>query len=447
MAVRLEFLTTDPEEIELANRYWSMNEHGEFLEVLKDLVPFRELRQPAHLTKYVRELCVAYDLNHLCECGNPIRASGRTDLKKFAGRSSRSCHECLQTAQRKKDAEEAADKAELDAQLVTHSDWMKRRTISYQDLSDDAVLILRALYASVGPRLWQGRFKHDDCNDLAPYDCGSFINRLYRQGVLSDDPEPARRGTYFLAEGKVCIRLEYAHLFLSPDEDFGSGDEAFSLLLNRVFTDADALSNLWLDYACADVTWYLMDQCDLHTQQIHPEDYVKTQDLIRDGLRTHSVAQMWFVMWKVARDAAALSRRSYYSQQSATATIPTKIRKQLELADKDGNLRDTWKRSAHHIAGTLGTVFDQIFGIDENTPGAKVLSMFEQLCKPMESDTALDELAVFFMKDTLETNNSLPALEAFAEMIRSGLTTEEALIEAVQSKPKQMANISSDLSK
>ena len=443
MAVRLEFLTTDPEEIELAERYWRMNEHGEFLEVLKDLVPFRELRQSAQLTKYVRELCVAYDLNHLCECGDPIRASGRTDLKKSAGRSLRSCHECLQTAQREKDAQEAAERAELDAHLAAHIDWMKRRTISYEELSDDAVLILRALYASVGPRLWQGRFKHDDCSDLAPYDCGSFVNRLYRQGVLGDDPEHAWKGTYFLDEGKVRIRLEYAHLFLSPDEDFGSGEEAFSLLLNREFTDADALSNLWLDYACTDVTWYLMDQCDLHTQQIYPEDFVKIQALIRDGLRTYSVAQMWFIMWKVARDAAALSRRTYYSQQSATATIPTKIRKQLELADKDGNLRDTWKRSNHHIAGTLGTVFDQLFAIDENSPGARVLSMFEQICKPIESDNELDDLAASFMKDTLETNTSLPALEAFAEMIRSGLTTEEALIETVESK--RLAKIHSEL--
>ncbi|MGY4526837.1 hypothetical protein [Pseudomonas sp. TE21394] len=435
MAVKLEFLTTDPEEIELASRYWGMNEHGEFLEVLKNLVPFRELKQPAQLTKYVRELCIAYDLNHQCKCGNHIRASGRTDMKKTVGHSNRSCDACLQTAQREQEAKEAAEKAELDALLSTHIDWMKHKTISYQELSDDAVLILRALYASVGQRLWTDRFKHDDCHDLSPYSSGSFVNRLYRQGVLGDDPERAWHGTYFLAEGKVRIRLEFAHLFLPPDEVYGSGEEAFGQLRDWEFTDAEALSNLWLDYACDDVTWYLMDQCDLHNQQIYPEDYVKIQDLIRDGLRTYSVAQMWFIMWKVARDAAALSRRSYYSQQSATATIPTKIRKQLEIADQTGDLRDTWKRSNHHIAGTLGKVFNELFAIDERSPGARVLNMFEELCTPQEPASAIDDLASAFMRDTLETNKSLPALEAFAEMIRSGLTTEDALIETVQRHP------------
>jgi hypothetical protein len=41
------------------------------------------------------------------------------------------------------------------------------------------------------------------------------------------------------------------------------------------------------------------------------EDLVKIQDLFREGLLTRSVLQMWFIMWTVARYAAALSRRSY----------------------------------------------------------------------------------------------------------------------------------------
>lgn len=436
MAVKLEFLTTDPEEIELVNRYWGMNEQGEFLELLKDLAPFREIKHGSQLTKHVRELCIAYDLNHLCKCGNNIRATGRTDLKKVAVQSSRPCDECLQTQQREKEEQEAAQKAVLDAKIALHIAGVKRKTISYQEVPEDAVLVLLALYGIVGARLWAGRFKYDDCRVLTPHAPGEFIERLYDQGILADDPEGAWCGTYYVNGDSLCIRLDYAHLFLPPDEAYGSGEETFSQLRDRTFTDAEALSNLWLDYACDDVIWYLMNQCELHNQEIYPEDYVKIRDLIRDGLRTYSVAQMWFIMWKVARDAAALSRRSYYSQQSATATIPTKIRKQLEIADQTGELRDTWKRSHTHIAGTLGKVFSELFAIDERSPGASVLNMFEELCKTREPvDEVVDELAATFMRVALERNKSLPALNAFSEMVRMGLTTEDALIETVHRYP------------
>lgn len=435
MAVKLEFVTIDPAEIELAQRYWAMSEQGEFLEVLKDLLPFRELKQPAQLKKYVAQPCIAYDMNHLCSCGQPIRASGRTDLKKVSAQSNRACDRCLQTKREEKEAREAAEKAELDVKLVHHRDWMKRKTIAYQALPDDAVLVLRALYASVGPRLWVGRFKLDHCRELSPYNGADFIERLYDQGHLGDDPEGAWQGTYYLKGEQFCIQLGYAQLFLPPDEKFGSGEEAFKVILDRAFIQGEALSKLWLDYACDDVTWYLMDQCELHTQIIYPEDLAKIQDLIRDGLRTYSVAQMWFIMWKVARDAAALSRRSYYSQQSATATIPTKIRKQLELADQKGELR-AWNRSSSHIAGTLGMVFSDLFEIDEHSDGASVLSMFERLGKSHEPLDEFDELAVAFMRDTVDSNTSMRALNAFAEMVRSGLTTEDALIETIQRNPE-----------
>ncbi|MFF7108892.1 hypothetical protein [Pseudomonas sichuanensis] len=436
MAVKLEFLTTDPEEIELANRYWAMNEHGEFLEVLKELLPFRELKQPAQLAKYVRKICIAHDLNHACKCGNQMRTDGRSDVKKVPRQSHYPCEQCVQAQQREQQARAAAEKAELDVQLASHIDWMKRKTIVYLELEDDVVLLLRALFDAVGPRLWNGSFTHDTCSGLTPYNPGDFINELYGKGVLGDVPEGTHPNTYFLYEGRLRIRLNQAKLFLPPDADMGCGEEIFDLMMDRQFTNSEALANLWLDYACDDVIWYLMDQCDLHNREILPEDFVKIRDAIRHGLRTHSVAQMWYIMWKVARDAAALSTRSYYSDHRATATIPGKIRKQLEIAEKKGELRSDWNRQQAHIAGTLGMVLNEHFGINEYSRGAAVLKMFERLSDQSESAGGFEGIATAFMRDTLDLNTSLPALEAFAEMIRSGLTTEDALIETVQRNPE-----------
>ena len=61
MAVRLEFETTDSQEIELAKRYWAMDEEGAYLERVADLLPFREITQASMVAKFVRQICTAYD--------------------------------------------------------------------------------------------------------------------------------------------------------------------------------------------------------------------------------------------------------------------------------------------------------------------------------------------------------------------------------------------------
>src|SRR5690606_24919387 len=151
--------------------------------------------------------------------------------------------------------------------------------------------------------------------------------------------------------------------------------------------------------------------------------------------RRYSVAQMWFIMWKVSKDAAALASRPYYSRESAAATIPTKIRKQLEIADQGSVLRNEWTRPEPHISGSLGMVFNSLFGLDEYSKGADVLELFVSLGSQGHEDVELSELAATFMKVTLDGENSLPALETFADMIRAGLSTEDALWEAVNRHP------------
>lgn len=52
MAVKLEFLTQDLEEIALATRYWAMDEDGVYLEKVSELVPFREITQSGLIAKH-----------------------------------------------------------------------------------------------------------------------------------------------------------------------------------------------------------------------------------------------------------------------------------------------------------------------------------------------------------------------------------------------------------
>ena len=362
MAVRLEFETTDSQEIELAMRYWAMDEDGVYLERVADLLPFREITQVGKVSKFVRQICTAYDENQICpECDGRIQIGARAEAKKAPQRSSRPCEECQKIQQEEKEKQEASQRAELEEKLAPYISRVREATISYSELPDDTVLILQAIYALVGLRLTQGGFSLDDCEALTPQGTSGFIDRLYKQGVLQDDPAAAKPGTYWIQDGEIWYSKASAHYFLPPDPCERENQAALNILFDREFSDSVALTELWLDHALTDVMCYFEYQCHLHNHSLSAGDIDNIKATVRHGLRKYSVAQMWFIMWKVTRDAAALASRSYYNIQTAAATIPNKIRKLLENADQGVEPRNEWTRPAPHITGSLGMGFYSFF--------------------------------------------------------------------------------------
>jgi len=426
MAVRLEFETNDEQEIEFATRYWAMDQEGSFLEHVADILPFRELTQAGQVAKFVRQICTAYDENQICsECNGLIQIGARIDAKKRPQRARRPCKECQKAEQEAMLRQEEIQRAELEAMLAPYISHAREVTISYSELADDTVLILKAIYTLVGPRLTQG-FPLSACEELTPQGAGAFIERLCEQGVLADDPAASKPGAYCIQDGQLMFDPSSASYFLPPDTREGETQIALNIMFNRDFSDAMALTELWLDYALTDVMEYFEYQCALHNHPLSDEDFAKTESIVRQGLRRYSVAQMWLIMWRVVRDAAALASRSYYSPQKAAATIPKKIHKLLENAAQGAEPSNEWNRPERHIKGALGMAFYSDFGLDEYSKGVDVLALFNRLdAKEDASDP--HTLAEKFMRKALEIKHSLGALEAFAHLVREGLTTEEAL--------------------
>ncbi len=325
--------------------------------------------------------------------------------------------------------------AELEAKLAPYISRAREATISYSALPDDTVLILQAIHALVGPLLTQGTFSLDDCEAMTPQGTGGLIDRLYKQNILQDDPAAAKPGTYWIQDEKLWFSKASARYFLPPDADLGGSQAALNMLFEREFSDSVALTELWLDHAVTDVMCYFEYQCDVHNHILCAADVDKIKATVRHGMRKYSVAQMWFIMWKVTRDAAALASRSYYNRETAAATIPNKIRKQLENADQGTELRNEWTRPEPHITGSLGMMFYSLFGLDEYTKGTDAQALFDRLGEKSGGEINLHALAAAFMKTALENESALFALEDFAEMVRVGLTTEDALKETIDRNP------------
>ncbi|UVM69406.1 hypothetical protein LOY34_13040 [Pseudomonas sp. B21-009] len=439
MAVRLEFLTQDPEEVALVTRYWAMDEEGVFLEKVNTLVPFREVTQSGAIAKYVRALCQAIDENQMCRnCGGPITVGSRAEVKKTFQESG-PCEPCALEIRQKKQEAQHLEEIELQKQLAKHAERARATKISYNGLKDDQRFILMAMDTLLGPRLAFEAFREREIADLSPWNAGSYLTRLYNSGVILDDPSQARKGTYYLHDGKLHAQWQSIQYFLPPDQFWGRGIEGLDHLKEKPFTDAESLTNLWFDYAVGDVIRYLVDNCHTFNLDLNREEIEKIESSVRHGLENYSVAQLWFVMWKVVKDTSSLANRQYWNRNKAAATIPNQVRKQIEKADKEGGIDKYWNRPEHHISGALGMEFISVFDINELTTGRQVRAKFVQ-CNPAPV-LDIENLATSVLETALSSNISHWTISKFAELVRQGLDTNDALTELVKRNPEVFSEL------
>ncbi|WP_346829933.1 hypothetical protein ABDX87_23005 [Pseudomonas abietaniphila] len=433
MTVNLELMTDDPEERQLAIRYWAMSNTGDFLEKVIDLVPFRHITHSGTLASHVRELCRAFDNNLTCpHCDACMEVKSRSAVKKNPQKSFSPCPACEEVQVRQKRAEQAAAAAALELRLNAYVERLPSGPIDYHLLGDDEALLLLALDLAISPRLISESFTLDECKALAPMDVALLIDKLKTAGVVREDPHSAAPGTYFLRDDNLMVNTHFIPYALVPDQHLGRTEEAMQILLAREFCDSAALFNLWLDFASADAVCYLLDKCRAFHHDLNENQLNEIRSTLRNGLRTHSVSQIWFVIWKNVKDAASLARLVYYTEVRATATIPGKIRRTLEKIEKEGSIVRKWDRPDYQPAGTLGMLFNELFGIDEDTPGSDVLARFAELQPEATTDSAhLPEAEAVrrLLYDALMNDSGPEMMFRFAQLIRGGSEIGSAIMQ------------------
>lgn len=434
MRIVFEVYTASPSERELVARYWALNEDGSFREHVADLLPYADIPNSQGLVKHIQQISSAWDTEQTCErCGSFKVLSCRTDFRPRPMSDILVCQACRENElqNERRENENAAMRLRERIDKITAENLSA--TISYAAIDDDIALILIALDKAISPRLLTGTFMRSDCRSLTPADSNSLILRLWKAGVILDLPTKAATDAYFLEDDSVWHYTNKVVYFLVPDRDNGKDEDAFSILSSRSFVDHQALRSLWLDYAVSDCMAYLYSQCALHNLEITIEDSAETGSILRTALLTYSVAQLWSVLWKVVRDAASLTARTYYNYAKAAATIPGKIRRNLEKVSKDKAAIKSWNRPDDQPAGTLGDVLYEYFGVDEDTPGREVMSLFpvsdtNDLERGLKrTPEELEGLVCSLMPRAIAHNRELEVMLHFARRIRSGDNIEEAL--------------------
>lgn len=418
----------------LIARYWATDDNGKFIEPVNSLIPYGSLKNSQQLVKFINEISSAWDTGQICpNCQGHNLLSSRAEVMSQLGQTYCICNTCKDKEAIELKIAEKEKSDELAKQLIAVFDRNLAATIEYEQIPVDIVLILIALDRVLNPRLITGSFMRSECQGLVPTDSDLFVQRLWEAGVILDLPNKALPQAYVLKEEGLHHYRHKVAYFLVPDEQLGKDEAAFGFLADRDFSGCSELRQLWLDYAVCDCLAYLFDQCALHNLEALPEDHAEIKSVLRTALQVHSVAQIWSVIWKVVREAASLSTRVYYNKAKAAATIPGKIKRQIERVVKSDAPMNSWRRSADQPAGALGDVFYEYFGFDESTTGIEVMSALadqEGEGEHVVVDPPIDlieEQVCTLMRRAIAHNLEAEVILFFAARIRDGDDVQQAL--------------------
>jgi len=337
----------DSDEIEMAVQYWTRNEDGSSWGAAVREIAERFGIEAHELPAVVRRIAQAYDLQIRCiDCNAPRIVESRSALSGVTG-GNYICEECRSA------------RAEIQATQVRIRTALRReqfisiiRRVSspdgcfdYSEIDYfDAVLSYAIMLASdtscASGRVGDPRQLSMCSSDILT---GKLLSDLFNDSILifcEDTPlEAAHESTF--ETGKLCYYPLSVNWQFAADE----GDRTFSQVFRQLAAVIDAraddptsnpaINRLWWTLALDDARNYLREQTHLHCLPTR-EPGEKTEEALRYALQRFSIPQVRNLIWRVTKDAAALSTRRDFHRMHALNTIPGALIRICDRALSDG---------------------------------------------------------------------------------------------------------------
>lgn len=232
------------------------------------------------------------------------------------------CHNCL-------DAEKRAIQDVINGSLnVAKSDYDYQCERGYVKLL--LASVLRSGQDERDPLLIHPRLTMKE-HLLAPDDMAfEIIEHLVKEGWLrlsgTTSPESVT-----IVDGKLTsINVFLATYNLNVEEGFNLIDE----VLNPTIDNDAGILIVWNEVALRECKEYLHYQ--MKEYRLVGEIGVKTVSVLKEGLKTFSVSQMFNLIWGATKDAAALYQKGGMTKAHAVNTIPGSIQRKIDKAIAEG---------------------------------------------------------------------------------------------------------------
>lgn len=315
--ISLKFKTDNELLIALCSKYWEQNEDCEF--VNKVPVLYRKFKIPAgKLNKLITDSCEAFTDSYVCsDCKVPYIFSSRFDYK-LRGNGSKSwkCSKCLLAEEERKE-QERINRQKQFRRIVEEKYKIKNRVPADTGLLsfEEAVFLLAFIRLYAAEDYSFARPVSSARDRLAPTDnyCRLIVETLFKRKLILVDPgspveafcgEQAER--FYIYE--VMWKLPYGILSEDP-RDFAIELEAYIRLNLWPERWHDESICLWRNVALSECLQYLNFSLQEHGFNFSPGD--KTISVLNNLLNDYSTSQIFNIIWRSVKDAAAYYVREH----------------------------------------------------------------------------------------------------------------------------------------
>ncbi|QSB14031.1 restriction endonuclease [Natronosporangium hydrolyticum] len=352
---------------ELCGMYWTTSEDGSFTYTVEALA--KRFGEPSHrISRLVSKSCFARSTSRRCsECNQGFVYKSRSEWNSSTRHVSGRCRTCIQAEEQRLRKERERANAEMRnqvLQLVTVVD--DESEIYAEDLDMSAAFVLAALLEDA-EEISQGittpvcdrtdrltptpNYDHKLLRDVSSlglvkiHPSSSLDAFVWEEDrTLGEAYHPARASFYLCGSGSLASRAD-AYL------------KNFAQTLSRTsWPDrwVDRFSAFWFDVATAECEAYLVYLLRQHGLNFTPGQ--KTDEVLRRALKWYSIGQVYYFIWRAAKDSTAYRARERVSAKQAANSAVTRISTDIERAYANGWQVSTFRRDSRLPLSTLSHI-------------------------------------------------------------------------------------------
>lgn len=345
MDVELTTDTDDPAIADLCKLYWTIDSYGQYTYTVKELAQRFGLKS-GQVNAVVRDHSRAFTLHQICpRCEKGFLVRNRSELTASRGWAENKCEDCRAELAATQERQTKELEETCRAAVISTFPVAEGNPISIEDLDIRSAMTLCALIrdgenheGGIIPPLATRSQALAPSLDVEI----ELVSSIYHKGLILI--HPGSQLNAFEWDGQVLTNQFYinkAAYFLSgvgqPSSRITRLDgELESVLVYNSWPSPWGLQldSFWKEIAVAECESYLVFCLERHGLQFNPG--AQTKATIEKGLQWYTISQIFNLIWRSARDAAAYLARERVSRQQAANSAVTRLRSQIERAYAEG---------------------------------------------------------------------------------------------------------------